>query len=151
MRRWLAAGLVLAGAAGAFGQDDSAAFAPKLPRGVVDVSQWQVVTGSFETETGRGSYLFYVNPTRSGLYQLMRYRVELRSAASSEERTRSSAERVVFIPRPGAREPMLCWEWTSGAVPAWREVVAGTGEYKLEMSVLIRVLAAHRAARAGVQ
>ena len=151
MRRWLATGLVLAGAAGALGQDGTSAFAPSLPPGVVDVSRWQVVTGSFETETERGSYLFYVNPARSGLYQLMRYRVELRGGASVEEQGRGAAERVAFIPRPGVREPMLCWERIAGAVPAWREVAAGSSAYRLEMSVLIRVLAVHRAARTGAQ
>jgi hypothetical protein len=147
MRRWLATGFFLAGAASAPAQQLAAAFAPTLPPGVVDVSQWQVVTGSFETTAARGSYVFYVNPARSGLYQLMRYRVELRTAATPEERTRSSAERVAFIPRPEVREPMLCWERTEGDAPAWREVATGTSAYNLEMNILIRVLAVHRAVR----
>ena len=147
MRRWLATGLFLAVAASAPAQELAAAFAPTLPPGVVDVSQWQVVTGSFETTAARGSYLFYVNPARSGLYQLMRYRVELRTAATPEERSRSSAERVAFIPRPEVREPMLCWERTGDDAPAWREVAAGTSAYNLEMNILIRVLAVHRAVR----
>ena len=152
MRRWLATGLLLAGTAGAaLAQQPTADFAPTLPPGVVDVSQWQVVTGSFETTAARGSYLFYVNPARSGLYQLMRYHVELRTAATPEERARSSAERVAFIARPGVQEPMLCWERTAGDAPDWRALAAGTSEYNLEMSVLMRVLAVHRAVRNGEQ
>jgi hypothetical protein len=143
----LATVLVLAGPGGVAGPDGAAAFAPTLPNAVGDVSTWEVVTGSFETETERGSYLFYVNPARSALYQLMRYRVELRAARSPEERDRGAAERVAFIPRPGVREPMLCWEHVKGERPAWREVVAGTGAYVVEMNVLMRVLAAHRAAQ----
>jgi hypothetical protein len=151
MRGWLTTGLFLvASAAGALAQD-VADFAPTLPPGVADVSAWQVVTGSFETTAVRGSYLFYVNPARSGLYQLMRYRVALRAAATPEEQSRSSAERVAFIPRPEVREPMLCWERTPGDATAWRELAAGTNEYNLEMRVLIRVLAAQRPARNGAQ
>jgi hypothetical protein len=144
VRHWLATGVLLAGAAAVFAQAPPADFAPTLPPGVVDVSSWQVVTGSFETATARGSYLFYVNPARSGLYQLMRYRVELRAAATPEERGRTSAERVAFIAQPGGHEPMLCWERTPGDAAAWRALSAGTSEYNLEMSVLMRVLSVHR-------
>jgi hypothetical protein len=148
MRRWLAAGLFFAASA-APAQQPAADFAPTLPPGIVDVSHWQVVTGSFETTTARGAYLFYVNPARGALYQLMRYRVELTVPATPEERSRSSAERVAFIARPETREPMLCWERTPGATPAWRQVAPGTSEYNLEMSVLVRLLAVHRSARDG--
>ena len=147
MWRWLATSLLLAGAPGGAEPDVSALFATTLPPTVGDVNRWLVVTGSFETERARGSYMLYVNPARSALYQLMRYRVELRAPVGPEESQRSSAERVAFIPRPGVREPMLCWEWLAGAEPAWREVSAGTPEYLMEMSVLMRVLAVHRAAR----
>jgi hypothetical protein len=61
---------------------------------------------------------------------------------------RGIAERVAFIRRPGVREPMDCWERMPGEATVWREVAPGTGEYLLEMSVLMRVLAAHRAAQA---
>ena len=45
---------------------------------------------------------------------------------------------------------MRCWEREPvGALPAWREVVAGTDEYQLEMAMLMQVLAVHRAARAA--
>src|SRR6185436_13127668 len=74
VRRGLAT-LLLAGAAALAGAEDAPTFAGNLPTAVGDVSRWQVVTGSFETESARGSYLFYVNPARSGLYQLMRYKV----------------------------------------------------------------------------
>ena len=148
MQRGLAT-LLFAGVAGLAGADDPAAFAARLPTAVGDVSSWQVVTGSFETDQARGSYLFYVNPARSGLYQLMRYKVELRTASSPEERRRGGAERIAFVARPGAHEPMLCWERVIGSEPAWREIVAGTAAYTLEMNTLLQVLAVHRAVRAG--
>lgn len=147
MGRWLITLLLVGAATSPPGQDDTATFAATLPGAVGDVSRWQQVIGSFETQTERGSYMLYVNPARSALYQLMRYRVELRSSKSPQEQQRGVAERVAFIARPGVREPMLCWERLAGAAPAWREIAAGTGEYVLEMNVLMRVLVAHRAAR----
>ena len=144
---WLAAGVLLAHAPGASAAGASGAFAATLPATVGDVSGWEVVIGEFETTTERGSYRFYVSPTHGALYRLMRYRVELRNAESPEERQRGMAERVAFIPRPGVREPMLCWERLAGAEPGWREVAAGTAAYVLEMRVLMRVLGAHSAAR----
>jgi hypothetical protein len=148
MASWLACALLLFGLP--IGPQVSAGFAAVLPTGVVaDVSRWEVVSGSFETPTEAGSYILYVNPANMALYQLMRYRVVLHAAKGSFEESRSSVERVAFIPRPGVREPMLCWERLEGEAPGWREVAAGTDAYRLEMGVLMRVLAAHRAARLG--
>jgi hypothetical protein len=144
---WLATGLLLAGAAGAVDPDRSGPFAATLPASIDDVSGWQMVTGSFETGTERGSYRLYVNPARAALYQLMRYRIELVGVMSPQEQRRGGAERVAFIRHPGVREPMVCWERLGGAVPGWREVPADTDEYRLEMGILMRVLNAHRAAR----
>jgi hypothetical protein len=139
--------MLLAGTSGAVPADGPERFAPTLPQGVGDVSDWGVENGLFETETTRGAYRFYVNPQRSAMYQLMRWRVELRDATSPEELQRGIAERVAFIRRPGVREPMHCWERMPGETTVWREVAPGTGEYKLEMNVLMRVLAAHRASQ----
>jgi hypothetical protein len=145
MWRWLATGLLLAGAARAGAADGSALFAPTLPDSVGDVSRWAIESGQLESQTESGAYRLYVNPQRLAMYQLMRYRVELRVATSPEEQRRGSAERVAFIRRPGVREPMVCWERLPGEVTAWRMLTANTAEYRLEMSVLMRVLAAHRA------
>jgi hypothetical protein len=145
---WLAAGLLFAFAPGAAITDESAAFAGTLPHSVGDVSSWAIESGEFQTGTARGAYRLYVNPQRSALYQLMRYRVELLVATSLEEQRRGIAERVAFIRRPGVREPMGCWTRLPGDATAWREVLAGTDEYRLEMSVLMQVLAAHNASEA---
>jgi hypothetical protein len=148
VRLRLAALLLLAGPVLAHGQGWDAAFALVLPEGVGDVTGWQSVTGDFETEAARGAYRFYVNPARAAMYQLMRYRVELLGPAGAPRRT--DAERVAFVRRPGVREPIACWEkQPEGASPAWREIAAGTEEYRVEMGVLMQVLAVHRAARAA--
>ena len=154
---WLAAGLVLGSgpqypqaSAGPSSPGTSArptlaagSFAPTLPAAVGDVSAWEIVTGEFETTAERGTYAFYTSPTHRALYQLMRYRIELREPVGPEERRRGRAERVAYIPRPGVREPMLCWERLAGVEPAWRAVAPDTPAYALEMKVLIRVLAVH--------
>jgi hypothetical protein len=148
MEGWLVPLMLIAGPQ-AVATEPAGAFAAHLPAAVGDVSRWEIVTGSFDTPVARGSYLFYVNPRRAAMYQLMRYSVELRQTVSPAEERRGSAERVAFVRRPGVREPMACWERIGGAEPYWREVPAGSEAYNLEMSVLLRVLGAHSAARAA--
>jgi hypothetical protein len=148
MRLRVAVALVLLGALGAAAQDRDGDFASGLPDGIMDVSRWQIVTGDFDSAAVRGEYRFYVNPARAAMYQLMRYRVQLLGATTGEERRRSGAERVAYVRQPGVREPMLFWEREpAGVTPAWRSIGAGTDEYRMEIGVLLRVLAVHRAAR----
>jgi hypothetical protein len=116
---------------------------------VGDVSRWEIITGDFEARRMRGAYRFYVNPSRQAMYQLMRYRVELLGRGGEETRG-GSAERVAFVRRPGTREPMLLWARSAGgAEPAWRPIGPDTDEYRVEIGVLMRVLAVHRAVRAA--
>jgi hypothetical protein len=125
-------------------------FAARLPEAVGDVASWERITGEFETEAARGSYRFYVNPARRAMYQLMRYRVELLGPRTGAQARRGAAERVAFVPRPGTPEPMLFWaRRPPGTTPAWREIGAGTDEYRAEIGVLMEVLGVHRAARAA--
>jgi len=143
-------GLLILGGAKPGSQDAAAPFAPVLPPGVVDVTGWEIVAGDFETTRARGAYRFYVNPKLQAIYQVMRYQVQLLAPASPLESVRNTAERVVFVRKPGSRQPLLCWEREPpGTVPAWREVQPGTDEYQLEMFMVMRVLQVHRAARSG--
>jgi hypothetical protein len=76
----------------------------------------------------------------------MRYQVQLLEPDTDLQRRRGSNERVAFVRRPGAPEPMLCWKREPpGTDPVWRQVQAGTDEYRLEMAMIIQVLAVHRA------
>jgi len=148
MRRGFLWGFLFLLAVSSPGQGGSGAFARDLPAAIGDVSGWETIIGDFETDAARGSYLFYVNPRRQAMYQLMRYRVELLDTDSARED--ASAERVVFIRRPGSREPLLCWRHEPpGTVPEWHQVQTGSDEYKLEMATLMQVLAVHRAIRRG--
>ena len=148
MRLAVAAGLLLALGLPTAAPAGEAVFAAILPDAVGDVSTWTVVTGDFETPTERGRYRFYVNPGRAAMYQLMRYRVELIGPSEAAAGRSGDAERVAFVQRPGVREPMLFWtRQPPGASPAWRPLVPGSHEYLVEIGVIMRVLAAHRAAR----
>lgn len=148
MRSWILVGLAALAGLPASGQGLSAPFAAAMPEAVVDVSGWETIDGEFETPVARGAYVFHVNPRLQAIYQVMRYRVELLSPATKLQRRRGSGERVAFVREPGAHEPMLCWErGPTGRVPAWRALEAGTAEYKLEMAVLMQVIAVHRANR----
>jgi hypothetical protein len=150
MRLALATGLLMAAAARAVAQDAAPGFATALPAGVGDVSGWEVVTGDFDTAHLRGAYRFSVNPARQALYQLMQYRVDLLGHAGDEP-PRAPGERVAFVRNPGSHEPMLIWARdAAGAGPAWRPIAVDTDEYKVEVGVLMAVLAVHRTARAGV-
>jgi hypothetical protein len=150
MRLGPAVFLIMACAGPALAQGVSGPFATVLPEGVGDVAGWEIVTGEFATKTARGAYWFYGNPARPGLYQLMRYRVELLNPEGASARERGSAERVAFVRRPSVREPISCWEKQApGLTPAWRRIDAGSAEYKLEISVLLNVIAVHRSARAS--
>jgi hypothetical protein len=125
-----------------------APFSPTLPEGIGEVADWQIVSGEFETTEARGAYMFYVNPSRAAMYQLMRYQLEFTDPGSRPARQRRGAERVAFVRRPGSREPIECWEKRSlGATPVWRRIGAGTEEYKAEMAALLYVLGVHRAVR----
>jgi hypothetical protein len=149
MRLTRAAGLLLLAAARAPGHEPDAGFAPTLPAAVGDVSDWEVVTGDFETAQIRGSYRLYVNPVRLAMYQLMRYQVEVLGPASGEYR-RASGERVAFVRHPGTTEPMLLWARDAAvAGTSWRSVTPDQDEYRAELGILMRVLAIHRAVRVG--
>ena len=148
MRAWVFAWMAILVGVPAPGQDVVPAFAAAMPAAVIDVSGWETIDGEFETPSARGSYVFHVNPRLQAIYQVMRYRVELLSPETSLQRHRRSSERVAFVRKPGAREPMRCWERDStGTIPEWRELTAGTDEYKLEIAVLMQVIAMHRSAR----
>lgn len=123
-----------------------AEFAVRLPEGIADVTGWELVAGEFHTAGFRGSYRFYVNPTRQAMYQLMRFRTSEKDVA----RAPLDAERVAFIPRPGVAEPMRCWVRNApGAGQPWRAIDPATQEYKVEMVTLMRVLSVHRNALAS--
>lgn len=125
-------------------------FGPSLPQDIGDVAGWEVVSGEFETVDARGAYMFYVNPERLAMYQLMRYQLEFKSAGAGPSRQRPRAERVAFVRHPGVREPIECWEKQApGGTTAWRRISAGTDEYTLEMAALMYMLSVHRAARSA--
>lgn len=146
VRVWLAAALLLSPGAGA-PPAVGPSFAETLPPDIMDVTGWEQVAGEFATPLLRGGYVFYVNPERLAMYQLMRYRVQRLPSATGPGEAAPGAERVAFIRRPGERQPIDCWERQGpGVVPEWRPLEPGTTEYRSEMTLLGQILAIHRAA-----
>lgn len=144
------AAIALAAAAVVRAEPAATSFSETLPPGITDVSRWELVSGDFETPRIRGGYRFYVNPERVALYQVMRYRVQRLPFGSERGDAALGAERVVFVRRPGVREPIECWERQAPGSPAeWRALDPGTAEYRTEVLVLTEVLAVHRATRFG--
>jgi hypothetical protein len=145
MGRVLSAALLLLAASSAPTGEGGAGFAPTLPPGIVDVSGWETVAGHVDGAQLRGGFLFYVNPSLAGIYQVMRYRVQLLAPTGDLEEHRASTERVAYVRHPGLREPLLCWAAAPpGVDPSWRTIAPGSDEYRMEMLTLIRVLALHR-------
>lgn len=143
---WLAAGLLLLGAAGSAEapEPEPGTFARELPAEVGDVSAFEVVSGEFTSASASGQYRFYVNPGWRALYQLMRYRVRFPGESGA-----TPLEKVVWNRQPGQRVPLLVWERVREREPAeWRVVTPGTAEYRTEMGHLMEILLVHRAARA---
>lgn len=147
MRAAFVVSLVL-GAAGAAGGD----FATPPPDLVVDVSRWELVSGTFSNARVEGAFRFYVNPERAALYQLMRYRVRFLRPATELERRYRPVEKLVWNARPGETRPLRCFEHAAGAdgqAAGWREMRHGDREYDDEMAVLILVLGLHRGPDSG--
>ena len=148
MRLRLAAVLLLLGALRAAAQGETDAFAPALPDGIEDVSRWQIMTGDFDTLGARGEYRLYVNPARSAMYQLMRYRV--RAPRGRNDRRAGTRGRRARGLRPAPRipQPMALWERAppEPARPGSRSQ-PGPTRTTWRWESLMRVLGIHRAAR----
>jgi hypothetical protein len=115
-------------------------FASSLPVLSLPIDSWLTTQGAFERRGMKGAYLFYVNPRRPALFQLMRYRLSYVAPASDHERQREATERVVFNADPERRVPLQAWVRSASEPSGWRALVHGTDEYRAEMGYLIRVL-----------
>jgi hypothetical protein len=143
----LAAALLLL-ASGTTSVSGAAAFPAQLPVEVGDMTGWETASGDVSTPAVTGSYCFYVNPERQGLYQVMRYRVRFADGLGG-----SGIEKVVWNSKPGQRIPLVLWERVDlkdATNPlerqGWRVMSPGTTEYLVEMGRLIQLLAVHRTA-----
>jgi hypothetical protein len=98
-------------------------------------------------------YALFVNPLRPGLYEVTRFRVDrIEGRPGARTRRVKDTEKLIWNARPGAREPLFCYEraarrewrtlwlrrWT------WRRLAPGTAEYRAAMFTALRVYGLHR-------
>ena len=119
------------------------------PRQIVDVTGWETIVGELETPTARGAYVFAWPGDHQAIYQVMRYRVELLSPATEGQRNGRAPSALRLSASQGPVSRCCVGADPTGAAPAWRALVAGSDEYKLEMAMLIQVIGVHRAARSA--
>jgi hypothetical protein len=122
------------------------AFSHELPADVEDISGWERVTGDVLGQGVAARYLLYVNPTRQGLYQVIRYRIVPAVPSEAPRWGRSRYEKLVYNERPG-RAHLRCFERiddAAGRRPHWRELVHGTPEYDWEMRLVMLLMQLHR-------
>ena len=129
----------------------------RLPSGTPPaetLAGWERAGGEAEDGERVVVYALFVNPLRPGLYEVTRFRVD-RIEGRPGVRTRrvKDTEKLIWNARPGAREPLVCYEraarrewrtlwlrrWT------WRRLRPGTAQYRSAMFTAIRVYALHRA------
>jgi hypothetical protein len=110
------------------------------------VAAWPRVAGYAAFGAGRRiSYELYVEPSRSALYAITRYRVSSSSGARNEV--------LIWNSRPGTHEPLHCFERVAqaptvagGAVKwIWVAVPHDTAPYREAMLTAIHVYGAYQA------
>jgi hypothetical protein len=109
-----------------------------LPPGVPDGDGlgWEHIHGDVATSQEGAVYEFYVNPARSGIYEVVRYRFTRAGRAENEK--------VVWNRLPRGEGPSCFAHEGDGS---WRLLRNGSQEYKDEMMTAIRVYAMHRRVR----
>ena len=113
----------------------TADFGAEPPLPIARFATFEVLEGEFASPNLRAAYRFYVDPLRSGLFTVMRYRVRAGGLEGSP------TEKFVWNERPGQRAPLRCFEWVEGgAGSSWREMSAGSAAYDQEMQTLRLVL-----------
>jgi hypothetical protein len=149
---WLLA-LALLAAATALAQGLS----DRLPEGAPPaetLAAWERAEGRTEQRDWAVVYELYVNPLRSGLYEVTRFRVDhLEPAPGGRTRRVPDTEKLVWNARPGTRDPLVCYErtgrrgWRTPWLKrwTWRRLEPGTPEYRAAMFTALRVYGLHRA------
>lgn len=131
----VAAAMVFAALAGQAGSLDAT-----LPPGVPDAQSlgWERVTGDVASAKDAARYEFYVNPRRTAIYEVVRYRFTRNG--------REESEKLVWNRPEAGQRPACYWRGDDGG---WRALAQGSTAYRDEMLTLMRVYALHRGARLG--
>jgi hypothetical protein len=134
-------GLVLCTSSGPTG------FTRDLPSDLPDPSTWETSTGFAELDAPRRivEYQLFVGPRRTGLYEVVRYRIVV---CDPEERSRSrisANEKLQWDVDGGGIRRFECAPDASLGASAcrWTELAAGTPEFQLETAAILAVYGLH--------
>src|SRR5713101_166647 len=72
---------------------------------------WERADGEAEDGERVVVYALFVNPLRPGLYEVTRFRVDrIEGRPGARIRRMKDTEKLIWNARPGAREPLVCYE-----------------------------------------
>jgi hypothetical protein len=141
--------LLSAAAAGSASARLSRTYPPEVPHGPV-IAAWERIAGESAAGEVVVAYELWVNPRRSGLYEITRYRGFRRKEGRLEN---DRAWREILLWNPGPNEPLRCFErvahrrfWTLGLVRHWRweRIPPNTDRLREEMMRAMQVYGLHR-------
>jgi hypothetical protein len=127
----------------------SRSFPAEVPHGPA-LEGWERLEGRVPVGEVLIAYEMWVNPRRSGLYEITRYRgFRVKSGRAEND----PAWREILLWNPGPTEPLRCFErvahrrfWTLGLVRQWRweRIPPHTDRLRDEMLRALQVYGVHR-------
>jgi hypothetical protein len=121
-------------------------FTATLPDGMPDMEGWEKVSGAADLNEPRlrVEYEFYVNPTRPGLYELIRYRVIL-PVGTAHAADYPALEKLQWQKGERDLRRFECDPGLDRVQPCrWRELAQGSEAYHREVPVILWLYGVHR-------
>jgi hypothetical protein len=121
-------------------------FTADLPAGLPSMQGWEKISGAADLDEPRArvEYEFYVNPSRLGVYELIRYRVTL-PLGTSHAADYPALEKVQWHKSEKVLRRFECAPGAGAAGPCrWRELAPGSDAYHREVPVILWLYGVHR-------
>jgi len=117
------------------------------PSDIPDTSTWETTTGFAELDAPHRTveYQLFVGPRRTGLYEVVRYRIVVCDAAARARSGISANEKLQWDVDGGGIRRFECAPDASLGISAcrWTELAAGTPEFYLETLEILSVYGLH--------
>jgi len=122
-------------------------FASGLPPEIPDFSRWERSTGFAELTAPHRTveYELFVGPRRTGLYEVVRYRITICDPAERSRWRISANEKLQWdVDGGGLRRYECTSDASARASPCrWTELAAGTPEFGFETAAVLSVYGLH--------
>ena len=102
------------------------------------LGSWKKFDGTVRSKWERVDYALSVNPARTAIYEVTRYRI---THLTSSGQGTSETEKFLWNAHPGAHNALRCFELADGR---WSEMPAGSPEYRREMGSVLYVYGLYR-------